>query len=332
MEVTTIATVAIGLVLQPTALVAAQGSPTPVSFSGVPCMCFAGLYAAWAAGPFQRQGLVVEKYLSTGGGSYAFQALLAGDVDLYVSALVEVLRGRGQGRPVRIVGVLYPEIWALVVRNDLKDRVQQIADLRGTKIGVTSIGSGTWAFANAVVRSAGLEPQRDVTILPLGGLSSIVAGLKSGRVDAAVVWPGASPAVVAGAGFPLVDLLVREDHIKTLGVPVSLSQVVAAREETIERQPDLVRRVMAALNEGYLWVRKQPAEQVAAIVARYVGLGSPSAVLPAVQESLPMHPSSPAISRRAYQVSHDLLVQAGVLEKPVAFDSVVDCRFAGCEP
>ena len=66
---------------------------------------------------------------------------------------------------------------------------RRFADLKGTKIAVSSFGSATDILARLTVEHFKLNPQKDVQFVAAGGGSGRLAQLESGLVDAAVVAP-----------------------------------------------------------------------------------------------------------------------------------------------
>jgi len=64
-----------------------------------------------------------------------------------------------------------------------------VADLKGKKVGVSKLGSTTDFVARLVLAKNDLDPGKDVTLLQLGGVPEIMAGMQSGAVDAGVLSP-----------------------------------------------------------------------------------------------------------------------------------------------
>ena len=62
--------------------------------------------------------------------------------------------------------------------------VQSIADLRGKRIGVTSMASGGVIIARALVANAGMDPDKDVRIVVAGEGAQTAALLRGNQVDA----------------------------------------------------------------------------------------------------------------------------------------------------
>jgi len=62
--------------------------------------------------------------------------------------------------------------------------VQRFADLKGKRIGVTSMASGGVIIARALAAINGLNPDRDISIVVAGEAAQTAALLRSGQVDA----------------------------------------------------------------------------------------------------------------------------------------------------
>ena len=68
-------------------------------------------------------------------------------------------------------------------QNDLKGKIKGPADLKDRTIGISAIGSGSWAFANLLAHLGSLDASRDIKIVPLGNMTAIISALKTNRVD-----------------------------------------------------------------------------------------------------------------------------------------------------
>lgn len=290
-----------------------------------------GPYVAWKKGFFEKHGVKVQDYIFTAGGSETFQAVVSGNLDFGFLSHEAVVRGQEQGLDVRSIGAVYPEFWALQVSNDLRDQVDSIKDLKGRKVGVSKVGSGSWAFLSFYAAQQGLDPQRDLEILQLGGISNIVTALRSGKIDAAVTWePGTSQMLLSDVAFNLVDLHSVDDQKRVFGVPNTLSQVVAAKESVLKNNPDMARGVVAGLADAYKWIHESTPEEVADVFAPMAPSVDRKVIMAAVERYLPLQPKSPDVSKSAYEASMTALQKSGVLSKVLPVEEVFACEFAGC--
>jgi NitT/TauT family transport system substrate-binding protein len=308
---------------------AGQG-PRPIKLAGVFCVCFIGPYVAMEQGFFKQEGVPVKQYIATKGGSDTFQALASGDVDFALSGLDAIIRGQSKGLKVRSVASVYPEFYALTVRKGMEGKIRSIQDLKGRKVAISKIGSASWAFLQFVTRGAGLK-EGDVEMLQLGGIDTIVAGLKSSKVDAAVTWePGTAQVADQGIGSVLVNVQRPADHKKLLGGPTSMGMTLAVRDELIQQNPDLIRRAVRALDKADAWIKAHSAEQVADAIAPLAPGIDRKVLVDSTRSSMQALPESSAIRESAYRQSATVLKNAGVIDTIPPREETFSCQFAKC--
>ncbi|MGI4800126.1 MAG: ABC transporter substrate-binding protein [Janthinobacterium lividum] len=80
--------------------------------------------------------------------------------------------------------------------------IHSVSDLKGKTIGTFSLATGGLIYLRSYLRRNGLDPERDVQILPLGLGAQPVQALRRGQVDALFYW-AAAMASFGGAGLPL---------------------------------------------------------------------------------------------------------------------------------
>src|SRR5207249_8805529 len=101
-------------------------------------------------GIFKKHGVDIE--ISSFGGDARLQTLMAADgIDVTLGsgpALAFIVKGS----PVKGIAAMAgpPLLFALVVRND--DSIKTVADLKGRKVGVSTVGSVTSWIINEVSR------------------------------------------------------------------------------------------------------------------------------------------------------------------------------------
>src|SRR5262249_11199974 len=65
--------------------------------------------------------------------------------------------------------------------------IQRFQDLKTKIVGISQIGGRAGEIARMVVKNNGLDPDRDVTYLAVGGTMSRLAALSGGRIQAAPI-------------------------------------------------------------------------------------------------------------------------------------------------
>ena len=157
-------------------------------------------------GYYRAEGLDVELILMS--APIASRALLSGDVTVATvggAGLPPVLRGS----PFKFLFTTYNRamFWLYA-----KPEIRDLKGLKNKRVGVSGIGSGPDSLLREILRVNGLDANRDVTVLSLGVMPTIFAGLQSGIVDAAMLSPPVTfKAQEAGfrelVSFPKQDLV-----------------------------------------------------------------------------------------------------------------------------
>jgi ABC-type nitrate/sulfonate/bicarbonate transport system substrate-binding protein len=173
------------------------------------------------------------------GRALSIQVLTAGSVDFSL-ATGSGTRAALAGAPVKAIFVLNDKpFYVLYGRPDLG--VQKADDLRGKKIAVTGVGSMTELAARAMVKHFGMNPDKDVTILAIGGGTNVWSAIQSGSVEAAILWP---PFDVVANKMGMKKLLFVGDLIKLLGGGVM------ATDQVLKENPDRAKRFLRATLRG----------------------------------------------------------------------------------
>ena len=146
---------------------------------------YLGIWVAHDAGYFAKEKLDDQIILIPSGSQLA-QVVTAGEVDVAALNGSSAMAAALQGADIKIIGNTTNKlIFSIYVRPEIKT----IEDLKGKKIGVTRFGSATDIAARFALRKHNLDPQKDVTILQMGAMSSIMGGLQGGSIDAGLVSP-----------------------------------------------------------------------------------------------------------------------------------------------
>ena len=151
-------------------------------------------------GLFQKEGLIVEP-IRINSAPTTYQALISGDVQAAVGAPTGLLPSHSQGADVIALGSwdnLVPYVWIT------REKIADIRELRGKKIGVNRAGSKPWLIIHVLLQDAGLDPVKDITLLQMGGGSQErVSTLMRGGIDATLADALLEPIMVKRGFFVL---------------------------------------------------------------------------------------------------------------------------------
>jgi ABC-type nitrate/sulfonate/bicarbonate transport system substrate-binding protein len=199
---------------------------------------YLGIWIAHDAGYFAKEGLEDQIILIPSGSQLA-QVVTAGEVDIAALNGSSAMAAALQGADLKIVGNSTNKlIFSMYVRPEIKT----IEDLKGKKIGVTRFGSATDISARFALRKHNLDPQKDVNILQMGAMSSIMGGLQGGSIDAGLVSP---PTLFAVEKMGFKELVNITDMDLAFPNPSLVVQGGIMR-----KKPDLVDRFMRAYVRG----------------------------------------------------------------------------------
>ena len=179
-------------------------------------MLYLPLYVTEAMGYFQEQRIAPEIHYFKAGGAAALAAVVGGNMDVYVGAASSSIRSQTMGTDALIVAPTVTRYSIdIVVRKDIaaqrgitekSSEIDRYKALKGLKIGASGAGSGTHQIAQYALSRAGLNSERDATMVFLGDSASTLAAFGAKRVDAITASSPASEIAVRDQnGFLLVD-------------------------------------------------------------------------------------------------------------------------------
>jgi NitT/TauT family transport system substrate-binding protein len=204
-------------------------------------------------GFFEKEGLKV-RLITFRGTNLMLTALLAGELD-YATILPFLTGASARGLPVKILAAVTKSSSYVIIS---RAEIDSIKSLRGKKLGINSFGSSADYAAYAALNRSGLDPNKDVTILPIGGGSpERFAALVSGSVDATVV---TSPSEYAAEKQGLRVLVSANELSKLVRIPLT---GIGATQKKMEKDPDEIVRLLRALRSATLLLLEKPEYSLA---------------------------------------------------------------------
>jgi NitT/TauT family transport system substrate-binding protein len=134
-----------------------------------------------AMGFWQQEGLDVSPQAADGSGS-ALQQLIVGRVRMTLTGLPAAMELINKGAPIKIVASAYAtNVFYPVVLED--SPIRSIADFKGKTIGVPALASNNSIWIKTIVKSYGLNPDRDIQLVAVGSGAASLQSLQSHRID-----------------------------------------------------------------------------------------------------------------------------------------------------
>jgi ABC-type nitrate/sulfonate/bicarbonate transport system substrate-binding protein len=246
-------------------------------------------------GIFKRHGLDVE-ISSFGGDAKLQQAMAADSIDIALGSgpgLAFIVKGS----PVKGIAAMAgpPLLFALVVRND--DTIKTVDDLKGRKVGVSTVGSVTSWIISEVSRQRGWGYD-GITQVPIGENASRVAAVRSKALDGCIVdIASALNYVQKGDGKILLRF---NDLVKDF-----ILHVIFATDKAIAEKPEALRGFLGGWFETIALMRKDKAKSVE-IAAQVMGTDAATAariydeLMPMFSDTGRFDPKALAVLRRSF--------------------------------
>ena len=266
-------------------------------------------------GIFKKHGLDLE-ISSFGGDARVQQAMAADGIDVGLGSgpgLAFVVKGS----PVKGIAAFAdpPLTFALVVRND--DSIKSVEDLKGKRVGVSTVGSVTGWIVGEVSRQKGWGYD-GIPLVAIGDDATRVASLKTKSVDGAIVnLAAALNYVQRGEGRILLRFgdLLKDFHV----------HVIFGTDKAIASKPDTLRKFLAGWFETVAFMRKDKAKTLE--IAGEV-MGTDATITAQIyDEMMPMFNDDGHFKPRATAVLSRSFVDMKTLDKEPDMKTVVNESF-----
>jgi NitT/TauT family transport system substrate-binding protein len=275
---------------------------------------FLAIYTALHRGFYKEEGIDLELIYMAANLTSA--AVLSGDLD-YSAAVTGLIGGAVRGQPMKVLlfTVERPLLF-LISKKEIQDPKQ----LLGKKIAGSSPGGSATLLAYRVLRHFGLEPGRDVAVLPMGGSAAgRFAVLESGVVDASLL---SVPESIIALEKGYRELIFLGDIVKFAQNGFGTS------EKKIRENPDEVYRMVRATLRGlqFVW-DKNNQEAVTDIMMKQWKVNDRKMAAEMSKQVTRVLTKDASVNPEAVQVLIDTQRENAKVTKPVSVADVVDYSF-----
>jgi NitT/TauT family transport system substrate-binding protein len=223
------------------------------------------LWVAQEKGFFAKNGLEAQSIFIPGSPTL-IASLNTGDVHFGYTGGTATLGAAVGGLDIKMIAAFANHVQTdLVVRPEIKTP----ADLRGKRIGVTSIGGTGWMSAMLGLEQIGLNPERDKILLAAFGDQRVISqALETGTIQ------GASLAGVFGQRLKRTGYHFMGDLEK---IPLVGTSIVV-KADYLAHQQSIARSTLKAMIESHAFVHN-PANKAAVIeiTSKKLGITDPAA-------------------------------------------------------
>jgi NitT/TauT family transport system substrate-binding protein len=186
------------------------------------------LWAAREAGYFKKYGLDID-LVALPSGTEGMAAMIAGEIEFLAIAGSTTASAAIGGADVLSMALVNDRLLTSLV---VGATIQKPEDLKGKSVGISRFGTSTDTAARMALHHYGLEPIKDVSLVQVGAVSSAVAALRGGRIQAAIL------------SYPTIIQARRQGFREMLDI-ASLGTAYAANGITVRRSFMQQRREIA---------------------------------------------------------------------------------------
>jgi len=275
---------------------------------------FLPIYTAYHRGFYKDEGIDLEIILMS--LAAANNAFFKGEID-YSAGLTGLALAAARNYPAKIlIFTVAKPLQSFMSRKEIKEP----RDLRGKKIAGSSPGGSATILAYQALRHFGLEPGKDVQVLPMGG---------SGAGRLAVLEQGVVDASLLSVPENVIALNKGYNELIFLGDVVNFPQNGFGTSVTrIQQQPEEVYKMVRATLRGLLFVmdeaNRDQAREVMMKQWRVSDTKLAGEMLGYLKRGLA---KDAVISSEAVQYFIDLTRETSNVLQPISASQVVDFSF-----
>ncbi|MBM2836914.1 MAG: transporter substrate-binding protein [candidate division NC10 bacterium] len=249
LAISTVVSVVVALCVLPAAGQPAFPRPEKLTIGYLPVTFHAQIFGAKEKGWLDELGVKDVEFVRFTTGIPMLQAMAAGQIDVFYDGIGPMLIAGHRGLPVKALAATSKDAMVFVTTETFA-RVYAAHQPppaafaafekqagRKLRIGSPPRGATPNVFLHMWLTSIGVSPERDVTIVPMGG-DQLVAAMAAGQVDSVVF------------GEPQITLILRADaRFKVLLygkdlVPGLPGGVVMVQQRLIDQYPAMVEKLV----------------------------------------------------------------------------------------
>jgi ABC-type nitrate/sulfonate/bicarbonate transport system substrate-binding protein len=269
-------------------------------------------YLAQDRGLYKKHGLDAE-LLFIPSTTTSVSSLVAGDVQMANASGGGVASAVVAGADLVMVSCYLNSLpYELVVNESIKSA----EDLKGKSIGISRVGSASDVAARALIRGLGLEPDKQVPIMQVGGPTERAASFRGGRIAG---FPSPPGIIHLTKGMPYKILISTADFQKRFEFPYICA---TTSKSYLSRHRETAKKVIMAHIEATQFFKTRK-EETKKIISKYSRITNEDYLESAYVASAKLYDVVPLVTRPGTEVQ----IKEATSRKPGArlrFEDMVD--------
>lgn len=269
-------------------------------------------YLAKDLGLYKKYGLDAD-LLFIPSTTTSVSSLVAGDVQVANASGGGVASADVAGADLVMVSCYLNSLpYELVVNENVKSA----EDLKGKSVGISRLGSASDVAARALVRGAGLDPDKQVLIMQVGGPAERAAAFRTGRIAG---FPSPPGIIYLTKGMPFRILISTADFQKRFEFPYICATTT---KSYLAQNRDTIKKVIMAHIEATQYLKTHKEESKRSI-AKHSRINNEKYLEAAYNATAKLYDEVPLVTRAGTEVQ----IKEATSRKPgsqLHFEDMVD--------
>lgn len=286
-----------------------EGGVATVRVATLPIVDAAPLYLGIEKGFFADEDIEIEPQI-LGSGAEVVTSVISGESDFGTGNTISALAAAAKSLPLKLVSPNMTEAEdggaysPLLVKKD--SPIQGIADLEGKTIAVNTLQNIGTLTINTALEKAGVDPS-SVQFLEVP-FPDMGAALESDRVDA--IWTVEPFGTINMENTRIVSEPLKET------MPGLLIGLWFTTDEFLEKNPEVAKRFLSALNKAKAYANDHP-DEARSIVTTY------TTISPEVAEKMVLGHFPEKFDRASLELLGELAVRDGIIDAQPDYDKIL---------
>jgi NitT/TauT family transport system substrate-binding protein len=285
---------------------------------------YAPQYVALRVGAFEQEGLRITGPKTTWGVQAALTEIVSGNSNIALmgpEAAGLTQEASPDRRLVNFALLTNGDGGFILSKNAMPNF--KIADLKGKTIVTAGKGATPSLVLVELIKKAGLDPNKDVTIRNIPVSANIIPSYLEPNTDFAQAFePMVVQAVAENRGF-------RVASVGALAGPMPYTAFMASASY-IEKNPAIIQAFTNAVYKGLIWTHAHSAQEIAALIApdfKDVPVATIEAVV-SEYKKVKIWANDPLLRPEGMDQMIGLMVDGGILKQKFPYSQLVNATFA----
>ncbi|HEY3303320.1 MAG TPA: ABC transporter substrate-binding protein [Candidatus Binatia bacterium] len=225
-------------------------------------------YLARAKGFLEKEGLDMKIIVMR--ANVSVPALVTGEIQFAVHG--SAMTASIMGAPLKAIYFTYN---TSILQFTVRPEIQKPEDLKGKVVAIASPGGSQDQATRLILKKLGLDPERDVKLLPIGDAKARVIGMDTGQIA------GSANNLDIAAELVRKGYRIIANSSEVYPVPFS---GFAANDQFLKKNPEIVKKWLRAHVRSLLFIRQNP-DEAAQVAAKELKL-NPEVAREAIRQSI----------------------------------------------